>query len=486
MFRGLSGRCVLTQEWVEGRKLTDITSDPSTGPLRAKLVQTLLNSYMVQFLETGFLHADPHPELPAHAGRPAVYSGLRHDDGDFTRSARGVHRVHRAPLRARLRENLTDLVNLGFVPPELANDPRNRDVVVPVLAETLETLYGSGGARAKKLDKLSEQGNSRVSELSDKLEQLSKEYPLQLPPYFVLILRAFGTLEGLGLSVDENYAIVDECFLFVTSRACWRTTRRACASAALRSFVYGGGDRLKISRVRSVAAGFGRLHQQHGRSRDRGGERRRQKRLFEGVPSAEHRGRGDEGRAERCLRRGQLPAGDSGGGVRARGGCAQARRRQRRVARAGLPGNGAGRASSPPVALVPGVNLPLVLSLLASRNGGAVALTRDDKRNLALLRSVAERVAPDAAFRWLSGTNAVGPRSSPIGRFRDDGTGNDAAEDVRRVAALVAELGPTVAPGVRRMSGAFAEQFSARIAERTREDLANACPSRRGRGARGV
>jgi predicted unusual protein kinase regulating ubiquinone biosynthesis (AarF/ABC1/UbiB family) len=47
--------------YVEGRKLTDITSDPTTGPLRAKLVQTLLNSYMVQFLETGFLHADPHP-----------------------------------------------------------------------------------------------------------------------------------------------------------------------------------------------------------------------------------------------------------------------------------------------------------------------------------------------------------------------------------------------------------------------------------------
>ena len=42
------------------------------------------------------------------------------------------------------------------------------------------------------------------------------------------------------------------------------------------------------------------------------------------------------------------------------------------------------------------------------------------------------------------------------------------------MAALVAELGPTVAPGVRRMSGEFAERFSARVAERTREDLANA------------
>ena len=192
-------------------------------------MQTLLNSYMVQFLETGFLHADPHPGnfLLMPDGRLCIL-----DYGMMTEilpDQRVAFIEYIAHLSARdYEKTLTDLVNLGFVPPELANDPRNRDVVVPVLAETLETLYGSGGSAAKKLDKLSEQGNSRVSELSDKLEQLSKEYPLQLPPYFVLILRAFGTLEGLGLSVDENYAIVDECFRMLRG-ACWRTTRRACA-----------------------------------------------------------------------------------------------------------------------------------------------------------------------------------------------------------------------------------------------------------------
>ena len=45
VFRGLSGRCVLIQEWVEGRKLTDITSDPSTGPLRAKLRTLTLGTF---------------------------------------------------------------------------------------------------------------------------------------------------------------------------------------------------------------------------------------------------------------------------------------------------------------------------------------------------------------------------------------------------------------------------------------------------------
>ena len=58
-----------------------------------------------------------------------------------------------------------------------------RAIVVPVLAETLETLYGSGGGITAKTDALNAQSASRVGELSDKLEALAKDYPLQLPPY---------------------------------------------------------------------------------------------------------------------------------------------------------------------------------------------------------------------------------------------------------------------------------------------------------------
>ncbi|EEH53841.1 uncharacterized protein MICPUCDRAFT_20744, partial [Micromonas pusilla CCMP1545] len=230
VYRGVSGRRVLAQEWVDGKKLTEITSDPSTGPLRAKLVQTLLNAYMVQFLETGFLHADPHPGnfMLMPDGRLCIL-----DYGMMTTiepEQRIAFIEYIAHLSARdYDKTLGDLVNLGFVPKELANDPVNRAIVT---------------------DALNAQSASRVGELSDKLEEMAKLYPLQLPPYFVLILRAFGTLEGLGLSVDENYAIVDECFPYVARRMLADDSPRM--RAALRSFVYGGGDRLKISRVRDI------------------------------------------------------------------------------------------------------------------------------------------------------------------------------------------------------------------------------------------
>lgn len=481
VFRGLSGRCVLTQEWVEGRKLTDITSDPTTGPLRAKLVQTLLNSYMVQFLETGFLHADPHPGnfLLMPDGRLCILDyGMMTEISEDQRIAFIEYIAH---LSARdYDKTLTDLVNLGFVPPELANDPKNRDVVVPVLAETLETLYGSGGSAAKKLDKLADQGNSRVSELSDKLEALSKEYPLQLPPYFVLILRAFGTLEGLGLSVDENYAIVDECFPYVARRMLADDSPRM--RSALRSFVYGGSDRLKVSRVKSVAAGFSDFtnNMDEAVAVEVG--------AVSGAQGAS--GSGNSTAEVDAATRDALALVFSAEGnylqeilveeaVRAADALSRNAASQTwRVLGAGAPAALALGVLAPPVAFTPGVNVPILLSLLASQNNGVISLTLDDKRNLALLRSVAELVAPDFAARLREGTRVNGGSNTSgltggntSTAFDGSPTNQITGDEVRRIAALVTELGPAVAPGVRRMSGEFATQFSKRVVERTREDL---------------
>lgn len=47
---------VLTTQWVEGEKLSESRSDDLLP-----LISTALNCYLVQLLESGFLHADPHP-----------------------------------------------------------------------------------------------------------------------------------------------------------------------------------------------------------------------------------------------------------------------------------------------------------------------------------------------------------------------------------------------------------------------------------------
>lgn len=67
----LSSRVILVQEWVSGTKLSDLPRTEENRARSEKAVRTLLLSYMVQLLETGFMHADPHP------GNCASKVGLR-------------------------------------------------------------------------------------------------------------------------------------------------------------------------------------------------------------------------------------------------------------------------------------------------------------------------------------------------------------------------------------------------------------------------
>ena len=47
---------VLTSAWVVGEKLSE-----SNAADLLPLITTAMNCYLVQLLESGFLHADPHP-----------------------------------------------------------------------------------------------------------------------------------------------------------------------------------------------------------------------------------------------------------------------------------------------------------------------------------------------------------------------------------------------------------------------------------------
>lgn len=61
VFDEISTRYVLVTEWVEGRKISAFNKDdPKDKERLEQIVAVLLNSYLIQLLETGFLHADPH------------------------------------------------------------------------------------------------------------------------------------------------------------------------------------------------------------------------------------------------------------------------------------------------------------------------------------------------------------------------------------------------------------------------------------------
>jgi hypothetical protein len=75
-----------------------------------------------------------------------------------------------------------------------------------------------------------------VQKVMDTMQQRNRAM-FKVPPYILYLARAFSTLEGIGLSANEDYSIVSEAFPYLSKRLLTDSSPRAVA--ALRSMVYG-------------------------------------------------------------------------------------------------------------------------------------------------------------------------------------------------------------------------------------------------------
>ncbi len=55
-------------------------------------------------------------------------------------------------------------------------------------------------------------------ELAADLAQITFDYPFRIPPYFALIIRAISVLEGIALTANPDFAIVDEAYPYISKR----------------------------------------------------------------------------------------------------------------------------------------------------------------------------------------------------------------------------------------------------------------------------
>lgn len=233
-----TSRKVLTTRWVEGEKL----SESKSGDL-LQLVKVALNCYLMQLLESGFLHADPHPG-----------NLLRTDNGSLCVLDYGLMTQISVDQQYAFIDYIShlvnadyalvaeDLVKLGFVPPELV-DPEKTASVVPQLGRVLGELVQGGGAR-----------KINFQQITDDLSAIARDYVFVIPPYFALILRAFSVLEGIGLAADPDYAIVQDCYPYLCKRLITDDSPRT--RAALKYFVYAGKEQLDVTRAENIITGF--------------------------------------------------------------------------------------------------------------------------------------------------------------------------------------------------------------------------------------
>lgn len=255
---------VLVTEWVEGTRL-----DRDASPDVPRLCGVAINAYLTMLLDTGVLHCDPHPG-----------NLLRTTDGRLCILDWGMTLAVPKDLQYALLEFIAhintedydaipqDFINLGFSPENVSLERLQNSGITEGLSFAFRQLSKGGGpkkmqervkeeflerygsdlddnqlrdaARADMLERMEEQLASEgvdVKGVTNVMEEMSRRNRelFALPPYVLYVARAFSTLEGIGLSIDENYAIVQECYPYLAGRLF--TDKSPRAKAALRGML---------------------------------------------------------------------------------------------------------------------------------------------------------------------------------------------------------------------------------------------------------
>ncbi|KAL4190732.1 hypothetical protein AMTRI_Chr07g26240 [Amborella trichopoda] len=229
-----TSRKVLTTEWIEGEKLSQSTEDDVGA-----LVNVGVICYLKQLLDTGFFHADPHPGnmIRTPDGKLAILDfGLvtkLTDDKKYGMIEAIAHLIHRD-----YDAIVKDFVKLDFIPEGVDLNP-----ILPVLAKVFDQALEGGGAK-----------NINFQELASDLAQITFDYPFRIPPYFALIIRAIGVLEGIALVGNPDFAIVDEAYPYIAQRLLTDESPRL--RSALRYTIYGKSGVFDAERFIDVMQAF--------------------------------------------------------------------------------------------------------------------------------------------------------------------------------------------------------------------------------------
>jgi len=194
---------VLTMEFVESFKLTDIARVEAEGLDRKDLAKKTADAFLAQILRTSYFHCDPHPgNLCVNKEGQLVY----YDVG--------------------MMNELSPAVAAGFKEACFAvfgGGPFISDIQLAANAKRLVDALELMGVLAKGADRLSVEklaryfirtfkdiqqgkaaGNIKTT-LGADLQALTEQQVFRFPSTFTFIFRAFASYDGIGKGLDEGY-----------------------------------------------------------------------------------------------------------------------------------------------------------------------------------------------------------------------------------------------------------------------------------------
>jgi predicted unusual protein kinase regulating ubiquinone biosynthesis (AarF/ABC1/UbiB family) len=197
-----SSHHVLTLEWINGCKLTDIKRIKEAGLDSNQLIEIGVTSGLQQLLEFGFFHADPHPgNLFAMPDGRMAYIDFGMMDL-LTQETKGYLVDSVVHLINKEYDHLAqDFVNLGFLTPDTDITP-----IIPALEAVFDKAMGESV------------GDFNFKTITDDFSELVYQYPFRVPAKFALIIRSLVTQEGLALSINPAFKIVEVAYPYVARR----------------------------------------------------------------------------------------------------------------------------------------------------------------------------------------------------------------------------------------------------------------------------
>ncbi|CCQ36921.1 UbiB family protein [Natronomonas moolapensis 8.8.11] len=188
----LSSDRVLTMEYVEGTKISDVENLDELGLDRTDLAVTLQETYLQMIVQDGVFHADPHP------GNLAVKDDGRLVFYDFGMSGRvdpfiqdKIIEFYMAVAAQDTDAILDALVEMGTLSPEADRE---------VMSNVMELAIAD--ARGEDIEQY------RVQQIIQQVEDTIYEFPLRLPPNLALVLRVATVVEGVCVTLDPDFDFI--------------------------------------------------------------------------------------------------------------------------------------------------------------------------------------------------------------------------------------------------------------------------------------
>lgn len=191
---------VLTLEFIEGIKITEVDTLKAKGVDLPALSKLVVEAYMAQLLEHRLFHGDPHPGNLFVQPHP---EGPRLAFVDF-----GIMQPMEPPLYQAVKGGMQAIIERDH--PGIIRYMKDLGVVVRTAhAREVEHMV-SHFMREYRDRPPRELRELTVEDLGRDIHELLQAYPyLQLPNHFIIMGRTIGMLSGLNALLDPNLNLIE-------------------------------------------------------------------------------------------------------------------------------------------------------------------------------------------------------------------------------------------------------------------------------------